>query len=143
MIIDRNKILNDLKRYKGFDTEIAFAKFLGISGQNLSGWRRRNAFNFYKITEKFPEIDPNFIATGQGEMLKSAYAEQTDTQYEEPNNETVTTDDKTVEKDAKNKVTIDVSHLQNQIEFQKKMIEELQEQIEILKKNQASLLKLL
>jgi len=70
-VIDKIKILNELKRLKKFSTDAEFAAFLEISPQNLSNWYKRNTFNENKIVKLFPEVNYSFIRTGEGEILKS------------------------------------------------------------------------
>lgn len=68
---DNNLILNKIKEYKKFKTDVEFADFLGISRQNLSAWRTRNSINVNAIVDKLPELSRVWLLTGNGEMLKS------------------------------------------------------------------------
>lgn len=70
-MIDKTKILNELKKLRNFSTDAEFADFLGISPQNLSNWYKRNTFNENIIVKLFPEVHYSFIRTGEGEMLKN------------------------------------------------------------------------
>lgn len=68
---DNNLILNKIKEYKKFKTDVEFADFLGISRQNLSAWRTRNSINVNALVDKLPELSRVWLLTGNGEMLKS------------------------------------------------------------------------
>lgn len=69
--IDNNLILNKIKEYKDFKTDVELADFLGISRQNLSAWRSRNSINVNSIVDKLPELRRSWLLTGEGTMLKS------------------------------------------------------------------------
>ena len=69
-MIDKSLIFKKLKRFKKFNSEVEFAKYLEISTQNLSAWYKRNTFDENKIVDKFPEINRVWLLTGEGEMLK-------------------------------------------------------------------------
>lgn len=66
---DKTLILKKLKEYKNFHTDADFARFLGISKQNLSDWKRRSTFDVSKVADCFPEINKIWLLTGEGEML--------------------------------------------------------------------------
>lgn len=68
---DNNLILNKIKEYKKFKTDVELADFLGISRQNLSAWRTRNSINVNALVDKLPELSRVWLLTGNGEMLKS------------------------------------------------------------------------
>lgn len=69
--IDNNLILNKIKEYKDFKTDVELADFLGISRQNLSAWRSRNSINVNSIVDKLPELRRSWLLTGEGTMLKA------------------------------------------------------------------------
>lgn len=71
VFVDNKKILSELKEYKKFKSDTEFAEYLGISPQRLFNWRKRNTFDKNKIVDKFPEIRPAWLLTGEGEMLKN------------------------------------------------------------------------
>ncbi|AMA49444.1 helix-turn-helix domain-containing protein [Flavobacterium covae] len=70
--MDKQLILNKIKEYYKFQKDSQFAKFLGIPAQNLSKWKNRNTYDAELIYTKCTHINPEWLLTGQGEMLKSA-----------------------------------------------------------------------
>lgn len=58
-------------RYKNFTSKAEFARYLGVSPQNLSQWLKRNTFDINIIEDKFPEVNHIWLLTGEGEMLKN------------------------------------------------------------------------
>lgn len=79
--IDKTKILDQLKELKDFKTKIQFAKYLEIKPNVLSNWYSRNSFDIKVITKKFPDVNYNWLLTGEGNMLKNSTTENID-----PNN---------------------------------------------------------
>lgn len=69
-MVDKTLILKRLKELKKFSKDVEFAQFLGISSANISAWLKRNTFDYNIIVEKFPEVNKNWLLTGEGEMLK-------------------------------------------------------------------------
>ena len=80
MDVDKVLILNDLMRHKNFASKAEFARFLGITPQNLSQWFKRNTFDIDIIGNKFPEVNHVWLLTGEGEMLKEGAGKQPRTQ---------------------------------------------------------------
>ena len=70
--MNKSEILNILKKYYGFEKDIKFAKFLGISSQVYSNWKSRNTFDIEMICIKCKEINPEWLISGRGDMLKNA-----------------------------------------------------------------------
>lgn len=46
-----------------------FAKLLGVRQSTVSMWKARNTLDFFAIKETFPQVDGNWLLTGEGEML--------------------------------------------------------------------------
>lgn len=67
---DKTLILNELKKFYNFKKEFEFAEFLGIKPQTLSSWYKRNTFDIELIYSKCVEINPDWLMTGKGEMLR-------------------------------------------------------------------------
>ncbi|WP_163444446.1 helix-turn-helix domain-containing protein [Flavobacterium columnare] len=70
--MDKLLILNKIKKYYNFQKDSQFADFLGIPPQNLSKWKTRNTYDAELIYTKCTEINPEWLLTGNGEMLKGA-----------------------------------------------------------------------
>lgn len=69
-------ILNKLKEFLGFKTNIEFAKFLGIAPTTLSSWYARGTIDYNLIYAKCEYIDANWLLTGQGDMLRVPAVQQ-------------------------------------------------------------------
>jgi len=69
--MDNVVILNALKEYKNFATLTDFARYLGIKPQALSNWYARNTLDLHILSDRFPEVDGNWLLTGEGSMLKT------------------------------------------------------------------------
>ncbi|OWP80022.1 hypothetical protein BWK63_13185 [Flavobacterium covae] len=69
--MDKQLILNKIKEYYNFQKDTQFADFLGIPAQNLSKWKTRNTYDAELIYTKCTEISPEWLLTGNGDMLKS------------------------------------------------------------------------
>lgn len=68
--MDKTLVLNKIKEYYQFKSDSEFARFLGINSQNIRNWYARNNYNANLLIEKCPEINPEFIITGEGEVSK-------------------------------------------------------------------------
>lgn len=71
MELNKTLLLNHLQAYKKIKTDVEFARFLGITPQLLSRWKAKNIYNLGKLIIAFPEVEPNWLVTGMGPMLKS------------------------------------------------------------------------
>lgn len=69
--MDKVQILNKLYEYKKFKTKSDFAMFLGISPQNLSAWYSRVNYDINILLTKFPELNPNWLTKGEGDMFQT------------------------------------------------------------------------
>lgn len=69
--MDKSLILRRIKEYYGFKTDADFSRFLGITPQNLTQWYSRKTFDIYILATKCSEISTDWMATGEGEMVKS------------------------------------------------------------------------
>lgn len=70
--MDKLLILNKIQEHYNFKKDIQFAEYLGIPAQNLSKWKLRNTYDAELIYTKCTEINPEWLLTGEGEMLKKA-----------------------------------------------------------------------
>lgn len=69
--MDKVHVLNKLYEYGGFNTKAEFADFLDLSPQNLSNWYNRKTFDINLLSNKFTNVNRNWLLTGEGEMLRS------------------------------------------------------------------------
>lgn len=65
-----NHILQCIKDYKGFKTNVELAEYLGVSKVTLSAWVARNSLNESLIMSKIPEIRVEFLRTGEKPMTE-------------------------------------------------------------------------
>jgi len=65
--------INNIKMHYGFNRDTDFAKFLGISPQVLYNWKARNTFDTELVYEKCFDINPEWLLTGNGNMLKTGF----------------------------------------------------------------------
>lgn len=72
--MDKSLILNEIKSYLNIKSDSDFARFLDVSPQVISNWRSRNTFDIELIYTKCLNINPEWLLTGNGEMLKGAEA---------------------------------------------------------------------
>ncbi|WP_293734728.1 S24 family peptidase [uncultured Parabacteroides sp.] len=64
-------MLNVIKRHLNMNKNSEFARFLGISSQAVSNWYSRNTFDAELLYTKCDFINPDWLLTGRGSMLKS------------------------------------------------------------------------
>ena len=69
--IGKALILSKIKSHYNFEKDADFARFLEIKPQTLSSWYSRNTFDIELLYSKCVEINPEWLLTGEGEMLKS------------------------------------------------------------------------
>ena len=65
-------MLNDLEKYLSFKKKSDFADLLGISPSTLSTWKARKTFDAELIFAKCKFVNPEWLLTGEGKMLKAA-----------------------------------------------------------------------
>lgn len=68
--MDKKLILNKLKEHKNFSTDADFARYIGITPQNLRNWYDRDTYDINKLCIAFPEVSADWLLTGEGEMLR-------------------------------------------------------------------------
>lgn len=69
--MDKFQRINNIKKHYAFNRDTDFAKFLGISPQVLYNWKARNTFDTELVYEKCFDINPEWLLTGKGDMLKA------------------------------------------------------------------------
>jgi len=71
MTTDKGLILSKIKSHYGLKTEVEFARFLGIKPQTLASWYKRNSFDIELLYSKCVDVNPDWLLTGEGEMLRN------------------------------------------------------------------------
>ena len=69
MTLDRRTLLDEIRFHYKFKNNVEFAKFLGITPQNLSNWYRRNSIDIERVYERCKGINPTWLLTGKGSMF--------------------------------------------------------------------------
>lgn len=67
--MDKSVMLETMVNYFTDGNKAKFASSLGISPQTLSKWISRSTFDAELIYSVYPEISPNWLLSGKGEML--------------------------------------------------------------------------
>lgn len=73
--MDKDLILNEIKKHYKFNSDVDFANFLGIKTTRLSNWRKRNTLDYELISTICEDINANWLITGKGSMLKGSSTE--------------------------------------------------------------------
>jgi hypothetical protein len=68
--MDKSQIINEIKSHYNIKTDSELASFLGVSQPTISAWRKRNTIDYELIITKCNDINPEWLITGKGEMLK-------------------------------------------------------------------------
>lgn len=66
-------IISEIKSYLNLKTDSELADFLGTTQSNIATWKKRDTINYELIIAKCPNIDANWLITGEGNMLRSSY----------------------------------------------------------------------
>lgn len=67
--MERNEILNTLILHFARGNQSQFARTLNLSPSTVATWVSRKTFNAEQIKAVFPQVDGNWLLTGEGEML--------------------------------------------------------------------------
>jgi phage repressor protein C with HTH and peptisase S24 domain len=70
-LLTKGAMLDVIKRHLNMNKNSEFARFLGISSQAVSNWYSRNTFDAELLYTKCDFINPDWLLTGRGSMLKS------------------------------------------------------------------------
>lgn len=68
--MDKTLILNRLINELADGSESKFAKMIDVTPQTITNWKGRNTFNAERIYTNCLNINPHFLLTGEGSMLK-------------------------------------------------------------------------
>lgn len=64
-------MLNDIKEHLDIKSDAEFSRFLEIKANVLHNWRSRNTFNTELLYTKCRDLNPDWLLTGEGKMIKS------------------------------------------------------------------------
>lgn len=67
--MERNEILNTLISHFANGNQSRFARTLNLSPSTVATWVSRKTFDAIRIKAVFPQVDGNWLLTGEGEML--------------------------------------------------------------------------
>lgn len=70
-MMDKTLIINKIKEHYKFKSDSEFARYLDITPQVLSNWKTRNTFDPSLVYTKCLDINPEWLLTGKGEMLRN------------------------------------------------------------------------
>ncbi|HMI03052.1 MAG TPA: S24 family peptidase [Pedobacter sp.] len=77
-------ILNEIKSYYKFKSDVDFSRFLSIAPTTLSSWYKRNTMDYDLIYSKCVDINAEFILSGKGEVKKLALSTKTTNDFSGP-----------------------------------------------------------
>jgi len=80
--MDKVLMLNKIKEHLNIKLEKDFANYLGIKPTNLAMWYKRNTYDIELLFNKCEFLNPEWLLTGKGEMLKKNHEKIT--QLNEP-----------------------------------------------------------
>lgn len=69
--MDKLLILNNIKEHLKIRFDKDFADFLGIKTTTLAMWYKRNSYDVELLFNKCEFLNPEWLLTGKGSMLKS------------------------------------------------------------------------
>lgn len=67
--MERKGIIEQLIVRFAHGNQSEFARLMGCQSGVVSGWLRRNTYDPERIKRSFPQVDGNWLLTGEGEML--------------------------------------------------------------------------
>ena len=67
--MERNEILNTLILHFAKGNQSRFARSLELSPSTVATWIARKTFDAVRIKAVFPQVNGNWLLTGEGEML--------------------------------------------------------------------------
>lgn len=85
-IMDKTLMLKQIKSHLALKKDTDFADFLGIKPQTLSSWYTRNTFDYELLYAKCLWINPHWLMTGEGDMVKSMGVSEPEAVYEKTGN---------------------------------------------------------
>lgn len=71
--MNKSLILNKIKEHLDIRFDRSFADFLGIKTTTLAMWHTRNTYDVELLFNKCEFLNPEWLLTGEGEMLKTVH----------------------------------------------------------------------
>ncbi len=68
--MNKTLILNELINHFSNGSKSNFAKKIEVSPQMITNWLNRNTFDLERVYTKCENVNPNWLLTGKGSMLK-------------------------------------------------------------------------
>jgi hypothetical protein len=68
--MDKSLVLNSIKDYLKIRYDKEFADFLGVKTTTLAMWYKRNTYDIELIFNKCEFLNPEWLLTGKGSMLR-------------------------------------------------------------------------
>lgn len=69
--METSLVISELKTYLGITKDSDLANYLGIKQNTLANWKARNTLDVELIVSKCEFLNPTWLLTGEGSMLKS------------------------------------------------------------------------
>lgn len=73
--MNKSEIIENLVNHFCNGNKAQFANILGVKPQTINTWINRNTFDINLIYSKCEGISGDWLISGEGEMLKSAYSQ--------------------------------------------------------------------
>lgn len=67
--MNKKDIVEQLLKHFAYGNQSQFARLLGCQQGVVAGWIRRNSIDPERIKRAFPQVDGNWLLTGEGNML--------------------------------------------------------------------------
>lgn len=67
--MNKKDVIEQLLKHFAYGNQSQFARLLGCQQGVVAGWIRRNSIDPERIKRAFPQVDGNWLLTGEGNML--------------------------------------------------------------------------
>ena len=80
--MDKSEIIENLVNHFCNGNKAQFANILGVKPQTINTWINRNTFDIDLVYSKCEGVSGDWLISGEGEMLKSAYSQNDNTEID-------------------------------------------------------------